>query len=1027
MNFESKARSRATLFFFISGLTALCYEVVWLRLLGLVFGNTTFAVSTVLSAYMAGLGFGSYFISKWMERWKKPLFVYGCLEIGVGVYAASTPLLMALIQKIYLVTAPSGTFSSLLLIRFALSFLIIFIPTFFMGGTLPVLVRFFMQRDKNAGSVTAHLYGLNTIGAVSGVLLSGFYFLPVFGLQLTLFVCVALNVCIGLLALLLSKEFETAPDDVESKEIRRVKQGLWLPVALFMSGIAAMLYEVSWTRILATVLGSSTYSFTIMLATFLLGIALGSAFCKKYLQTNKPSILFWGYLQIAICVSALIALPLYPWVNVMVVRMYGLTVGHPGLMLFMMSLLCLSLMFVPAFSFGALFPMSVALYVRNPEDISRKVGFLYLWNTAGNLIGSLSAGFFLIPIIGIQKTILTAILMGAFLAAVAAGAGLKRIVPSIAAILLVLSVAIGSVWQGVNGWDVRLISGGLNVDAPLFVGQKTPEILSRLFNHQILFYREGLSSVVSVGQEQDNRYLKVNGKTDASTSGDMSTQLLLGHLPHLLHPAPKRSLVIGFGSGATLAASLVHPVQNVDCVEIEQAVIDAAPLFDEVNFQAYKDPRANILINDGRNHLLMEKGKYDVVISEPSNPWMAGVSYLFTKEFYKLVDQKLNPDGVFCQWIHAYAIAPEDFWMVVATVRSVFPHVTLWRATEDDFLVIAQREPFVYPVDPIDARFASFPKLRKALAPYGMRNAASLLARFQLGEDTVNKMVESRGLNTDDRLPLEFNTPKTLYNATDDLKKDIAGSALREILPPMRGSKEVAPSQDAHFLTQLAEGYMGYLGWDQAKRYFREAIAIKPDDPDAMAGLGRILAVEGKELQAIDLLEKSKTAEGYLALGRIYAKQGLDDKAMAAFSASIANDPTRWEPFLAKAQSAEKMGDWVMALEAYEVCRQIVGPRLNLDVAIARAHREAGDAAGALSLLVTLQAAYPMHYPVYQELKSTLIALDRAPEAIPYFEWLVKQNPYFAPYWVDLVSLYLRSGDERGILSATKESQKAQF
>jgi spermidine synthase len=1027
LNLGSKARSQATLFFFISGLTALCYEVVWLRLLGLVFGNTTFAVSTVLSAYMAGLGFGSYFISKWMERWKKPLFVYGCLEIGVGIYAALTPLLMAMIQKIYLVMAPAGTFSSLLMIRFALSFLIIFIPTFFMGGTLPVLVRFFMQRDKNAGSVTAHLYGLNTIGAVSGVLLSGFFLLPVLGLGHTLLLCVILNLGIGLMALLLSKELETGTEINTPKEVRRVQQGIWLPIALFVSGIAAMLYEVSWTRVLATVLGSSTYSFTIMLATFLLGIALGSAFCKKYLQNNPPSILFWGYLQITICVSALIALPLYPWVNVMVVRLYGLTVGHPNLMLFMMSLLCLSLMIVPAFSFGALFPMSVALYVRNSEDISRKVGFLYLWNTAGNIVGSLAAGFFLIPAIGIQRTVISAILMGAFLAAVAAGAGLKRLMPSLAAILLVIAVVIGSVWQGVKGWDVRLISSGLNVDAPRFVGQKTSEILSRLFNHQILFYREGLSSIVSVGQEKDNRYLKVNGKTDASTAGDMSTQLLLGHLPHLLHPAPERSLVIGFGSGATLAASLVHPVQKIDCVEIEQAVIDAAPLFDEVNFQAYKDPRAHIVINDGRNHLLMEKGSYDVVISEPSNPWMAGVSYLFTEEFYKLVDQKLNPDGVFCQWIHAYAIAPEDFWMVVATVRSVFPHVTLWRATEDDFLVIAQREPFVYPVDPIDARFASFPKLRRALSPYGITNAASLLARFQLGEDTVNKMVESRGLNTDDRLPLEFNTPKTLYNATDDLKQDIARSAVNEPLPPMRGTKEIRPTQDPHFLTDLADGYMGYLGFDQAKRYYQEAAALKPDDPDAMTGLARVLVAEGKELQAIQLLEESKTAEGFLALGRVYAKQGIEDKALAAFEASIAKDAARWEPFLAKAQSAERIGDWGMALEAYEACRLIVGPRLNLDLAIARARREVGDPTGALGLLTTLRTAYPMHYPIYQELKSTLIALDRAQEAIPYFEWLVKQNPYFAPYWVDLVSLYLRSGDERGILSASKESQKAQF
>jgi len=314
----TKAQRFGYFFFFTSGAAALIYEVIWVRLLGFVFGNTTHAVSAVLTAYMAGLGFGSYWISRRADRFEKPLFVYGLMEIGIGVYAAWTFVLLQFIQNAYTTIAITLTPGPALFafIRLALSFLILFPPCFFMGATLPVLVKFYVHEKRTIGSGTALLYGLNTAGAVVGTVLAGFSLLPFFGLKASLQMAVVINIGIGLLACVVSRELELAglaasatpvPQGGERGGVRgeggRAQERgrdalpsggfshLWLPAGLGISGILAMVYEVGWTRILAAVLGSSTYAFTLMLSTFLLGIALGSALAKDFLARRPARVL----------------------------------------------------------------------------------------------------------------------------------------------------------------------------------------------------------------------------------------------------------------------------------------------------------------------------------------------------------------------------------------------------------------------------------------------------------------------------------------------------------------------------------------------------------------------------------------------------------------------------------------------------------------------------------------------------------------------------------------------------------------
>ncbi len=998
------------------------YEVIWLRLLGLVFGNTTYAVSTVLSAYMAGLGLGSFFLGRWAERAARPLRAYGILEIGIGIYAALTPLCLWLIRSVYLAfgSADPGQPSSIAL-KFFLSFLVVFIPTFFMGGTLPVLTKLFFKRKDDAGEAVGLLYALNTAGAMTGTLLAGFWLLPALGVNGLLTVSVLLNLAIGALALLLSAETESTPVvKIPPASGDAAKLPLALPLGLFVSGATAMIYEVGWTRILATVLSSSTYAFTMMLASFLFGIALGSWASKRYLASRAPDGIAWGWLQLVIALSSLIALPLFPWVSLFVVRLYGLSIGHPYLLLFLMCAVCLLLMIVPAFCFGALFPLSNALFIRGGGDATRKVGVLYLWNTVGNIAGSVAAGFWLIPRIGIHGAICVAVACGALLSAITAWAVRKRPMQNALLFVAALGVLIGVSTMMEKGWDRRLVSSGLNIDASLVVGQKTEQVLSRLFNHRILYYKEGLNSIVAVGQEGENRYLKVNGKTDASTLGDLSTQLLLGHLPHLLHPGAKRSLVIGFGSGMTLASALTWPVESVDCVEIEPAVLEAAPFFESVNRGTEKDPRAKILLNDGRNHLLMEKGKYDVIISEPSNPWMAGVSALFTSDFYRLVETHLNEKGALCQWIHAYAIKPEDFWMVVASVREVFPHVTLWRANADDFLIIAQREPFRFDLDGAQERFGANPQAQKDLAQLGIEGAAGILARFQFGDEAVAAYVEQARINTDDLLPLEFSTPLSLYDWNEDLKEDLKRIAEKSPLPPIDMNGAPALERPG-VLVDIGKGYLGMDNTPKAKEYFKKA----GDTPEGMTGLGRALLAEGKNLLAAALFEQAQTAEALDYLGRHYWLQADYPKALESFEGSIAKDPVNWEVYTWKGQVLEDLARPEEALAAYQKGRSLSGERLGIRLAVARAERLAGHTEHAVEELEALLKEYPLHYPIYQELRSSYIALDRIDPLIKHYEFLTEANPYFQPYWLDLIGLYLKKGDQEGVDYAAEKARHA--
>jgi spermidine synthase len=1041
------------LFFFVSGAVALVYEILWLRLLGHAFGNTTYAISTVLAAYMAGLGLGGWAVGRLADRWSRPLFAYGCLEIGIGIYAAFTLVLIQGIQQSYsaFAQAVDSTAPALLVsARLLLSSLMLFIPTFLMGATLPVLAKFYIHRRETIGSGTAALYGFNTAGAVAGTLLAGFWILPAFGTQGTLSIAVAGNVVIGVLACVLGRmgqterhseaPYSSAPKNPELRDPSSAYGGLrmtessfrWILPGIFISGAIAMLYEVAWTRVLAVVLGSSTYAFTIMLATFLLGLALGSAAYKKILEKRPARVSEWAWLQIIIAASALVALPFYERIGIFTVRLFALTIDRPALLEIGRLLVCGALMLIPTFCFGAIFPVSTALYTQDTGRIGRDVGRLYLSNTAGNIAGSLAAGFLLIPLVGIHKTILAAAILGSLTGLAAFWNAWKAPAKRLAATALCGLVLAPGLWINRVGWDGRVLTSGLYIRPQGSVEKNTTEILSWLYDTETLFYREGLNCVVNVAQSGDHRFLKVNGKTDASTGLDMSTQLLSGHLPHLFHKDPRRTLIIGFGSGVTLAASLAHPVDKVDCVEIEQAVLDAAPFFDRVNRRAYRDARAKLITNDGRNHLLVHKEIYDVIISEPSNPWMSGTASLFTLEFYELARKRLAAGGVFCQWLQAYGIAPEDFRMVVASFQKVFPHVTLWQSLPGDALILASGEPLRLDLNRVEARFRDSADFRNDLARIGIRGPAGIVSYFELGPKDVNDYVKGARLHTDNDLSLEFNAPRALYaQGTAEMIFNILRSRRTENLPTLLTENWPAEKHTEAIL-QIGEGYLAKGGGDslgQAKTYFKKILETDPDNPRALVGLGRTALREDKLVPAISYFEKAAlqsppSAEAYGYLGLAYLNGGGHRTALEYLKKAVELDKMNGNFYHWSAKALERLGWWKDAAEAYRLARQLNAQSLDLEIAYARSLRNSGNLEEAIEILERLREEFKTHGPIYTELRLAYEKAGNLEPAILAYEDLVKLNPYWYAYWVDLYKLYEKKGDKKGLERAKRQGLK---
>jgi spermidine synthase len=886
--------------FFLSGAAGLIDQVVWSKALGLVFGHTAYAVATVLAVFMAGLASGSAWLGRWSERKAWPIAIYGWIELGVAATAALSLIGLAAVRSIYVAAYPhvAGSRVVLLALRFVGAAIVLFLPTFLMGGTLPVLVRGLVRNSSELGARISRLYWINTAGAVAGTFAAGFLLLPTLGLQRTLSIAVALNLIAGGLALWLSRSetVDVTGTPNPANEIEEVRSGQ--PSALYLIcfaavGATAMAYEIGWTRLLSTQLGSSTYAFTLMLGTFLTGIVLGSALFERWTRRYKTSAMTFAITQTLTALAALAFLVLFPYlIEILPPILRATHQSFRGLVLaqFVTSALA---MLPTAVVFGFNFP-AVMLLIAGPRTSSvsapgAAVGRAYAWNTLGAIVGAITVGFWLLPRLGSFHLLAAAAGVNLVLAAVLSIASGARKSSRLIAVAMNVAFLIVAGWIGFSSYFYDPAVAAFNTvlywnlyDRPLTLWENAHLV-------DIVYFAEGLNSTISVARTDDYISLRTNGKVDASNH-DVSTQLLLGHLGALAHP-PRRVLLIGFGSGMTASALVGYPeLERLDIVEIEPAVVGAAPLLTQLNRDVLRDPRVHVTFDDARNFLFTTRDRYDLIISEPSNPWIAGVATLFTREFYRAVQARLAPGGVFVQWVQAYSLYTGDLRMLLATFLSEFHGATLWHGDAPDLILMAPSPPANTLLSRPQALYDR-PRLHDDFKQLGMEEAAGVFGYYLLDDAGLRKFAAGAPINTDDLTLLEYHAPRSLL--APGLEDRNRAAILQEQTNPL--PDDFAPDRRDAALVASATTSVNLEDVEGAARFLRPLENRPVTAPVAIARGRAALAGSNFKvaLQAFTaaLAIDPDSIQAEWGLAETDRKYGYNDKARQEFARLLDRDP----------------------------------------------------------------------------------------------------------------------------------------
>ncbi|MDP6081242.1 MAG: fused MFS/spermidine synthase, partial [Arenicellales bacterium] len=780
--------------FFLSGMTGLMYELLWTRMIVKIIGGAPFAVTIILTVFMGGLGLGSFLAGRWIDRINNPrqlLRCYGVLEIAIAGYALVIPALLHLFQPLYAViyNELAGQFLLYHLLTFAGCALLLLFPVICMGATLPILCRFYVSALSHLGTHTGRLYGLNTIGAAFGALLSGFWLIGLLGMSGTLAVAVAVNAVIGLscvTASLLGQASaahwapaagaggHTVPQPSE-RGSTAVVWGACLIVGL--SGFCSMAYEVIWTRLLGLLVGPTTYSFTIVLVTFITGLAIGSViFGRLADRSGQPLVLLVGT-QVAAALLVLGVSQILGNSQLFFAKLIFTLHESFGALSMTKGVVLFAFLLLPTICLGAAFPLAAKLYTSDLLFVGRSIGVIYAINTVGAVLGSFVAGFVLVPLWGKETSIGLIVALQLLVPLVVTATILVR-----GAACRVYPIAIGScaalgmvLCLTFPTWDRTMLSVGkyhrfepiehvIRSNGWLDVLLQGARLLRPLNRDELVYYGDGIGGFTTVMKTADPmgrvHYRMANsGKFDASTDDDMATQTLLAHLPMLFHPDAKDILVLGLASGITAGELLHYPVEQVDIVDINDQVIEGSRFFTPWNNNVLTDPRSNLIIQDGRAHFQLTNQKYDVIISEPSNPWMAGLATLFTRECFSAARSRLNEGGIFVQFMHIYEMDWPTFALVGRTFTSVFPNSVLvqTRPTAADFLLIG----FKATVQPqLDSAGTGLAHTRES------QNVsiadAKLLYRMFVSDD-LTKFFGNGPMHTDRWPHLEFSAPRLMH------------------------------------------------------------------------------------------------------------------------------------------------------------------------------------------------------------------------------------------------------------------------
>lgn len=907
------------LLYLLSGTAALMYQVIWSRLLTLEMGQTVGAVGTVLAAFMGGLAGGAALAGRAAGSMPsaRALRTYALLETAIAISALALPLALSGLHPVLGWAYRNGDGTSVFgVTRVVLSLLLVSAPAAAMGATYPIGVRCFAGTGRAAPARASGLYAANTAGAAIGAALAGFLMLPALGLSGATIVGVGLNALAAAGAFFLagraqqmrhgeaeaprdvSRTAGVAPSRARSRQAdeSRLRAVVWprlAAVAVGISGAVALINEVAWTRILSLVLGPTTYALSAMLVAVITGLAIGSSLGAALLaRLRRPGV----WLGVAILLAAAAALlacwqiDRFPLAIAEVVAPSEVTFGS---VLAAQTLLAIAFLLPMAIALGAVFPLAIAVATGGGHDTPAEVALVYATNTAGAIGGALAASFLLIPAFGLQTTVRAAggfaLVTGAAIWWLFSGGRLGRVAALVTAIAGLAAAAF------MPQWNRELLSSGAYRYAPAVAAAGFE---SGLEAGHLLYYREGATGTISVKRLGGVTSLAIDGKVDASTGSDMLTQKLLAHLPLLLHPDPRRVCVIGLGSGVTLGAALRHGIERADVLEISPEVVAASEHFTSENHEALRDPRTRLIVGDGRSHLLLAHERYDVIISEPSNPWLAGVAPLFTREFFLGVHQRLRPGGILCQWAHTYNISDEDLRSIVATFLAVFPEGTAWLVGDGDLLLIGSATR----LESLDRGVSDAwqrPGVAADLSQVAVHDPFSLLTLFVGAGADLRRYASDAPVQSDDRLSLEYSAPRAVYGHFQASNVGrIRDLAVRAVRPPAVANALAGATAAAwrnRGLMQLQAAAHGIAYED-----FRRAAAQAPRDDAALDGLARAAAAAGRTEDASkflrDLATASHSAPALIRLSRLLASQGRMEEAEKVAREALSLEPGTLAP-----------------------------------------------------------------------------------------------------------------------------------
>ncbi len=892
--------------FFISGAVGLAYQIVWARQLSLLLGVSIYAVSAVLVAFLGGLGLGSEIFGRLIDKGARCLRLYAGLEIALGVYVLLFPFLLGLMEKVYLLlhSGNEGVSFYLIVLRLTLAIILLAVPTILMGGTLPALSRYMADSKKDAGSSVGKLYAVNTFGAMTGCVAAGFLMIELFGLSETLRIGAVINLLIGFFVWIVLREKEGTPARVPDikKDSGVAKDGM-LVVLFGVSGFCALALEVLWTRVLVLLLNNTTYAFAMILTIFLMGIGAGSAVMARPRWKSVNGGRLFAFFQVGIGFFAILSLAGLSHSSFIVETLNSLF-GSGNIFVEMIPggerlvpaiLFSFFIVFPSTFLMGGGMPLIVKTISFRADKLGGEVGRLYAVNTLGCVLGSLFAGYFLIPMLGVHKSIviisLIAVASGVYLLNARYKKESRVWNPAFAVIIIPLTLFI---LRSDVGYllSVQKLDGGSTV----------------------LFYEEGPSAAVmvsstptdmSIGHKPVKR-IWINGDPIAGVFREaLQLERLQAHIPLLLHHGPKSGLVICFGTGSTAGAALAHGLDDITVVDISPEVFRAGSYFADGNMSLLDNGKARLIEEDGRSFLLTSKRKFDFISSEPPPPSNAGVVSLYTKEYYLLHKDRLKKGGIVSQWIPLHHLSKVDFKMLVAAFLESFRYVDMWY-TKWDAIMIGSDDKIGIDVERIRERMEK-PEIKASLEEIGVTNVYQLVSDYMMNKEQLKKFVDGVKPLYDDWPVVEFTSPRVGDEGVAVKGDNLAGLLRYRKFPDGLFAsdrqrdifKRYFESQSIFFAGQV-EKSNGKKG--RAAGYYNRSLKVNSDNLDARyanitLNLSAITSAvaSGKAEMGLRMLEDTERldSDGWFASqlhflkGMFFAKAGMALEAEQEFKAAI--------------------------------------------------------------------------------------------------------------------------------------------